>query len=68
MEAMRKVYLLHQLLSQSAVKHPDKEALVFKDDKMTYAELERESNRLAYSLSGIGIERGERIGIYMNKC
>ena len=35
---------------------------------MAYAELERETNKLAYSLSGIGIERGERVGIYMSRC
>ena len=62
------VYLLHHLLSESAAKYPDKEAIAFKDDKMTYGELERESNKLAYGLSGIGIERGERVGIYMNRC
>ena len=52
------VCLLHQLLSESAAKYPDKEALAFKDAKMTYAELERESNKLACSLAEIGIERG----------
>ncbi len=62
------VYLLHQLLSESAAKYPDKEAIAFNDEKITYAELERESNKLAYGLSGIGIERGERVGIYMNRC
>lgn len=62
------VYLLHHLLSESAAKYPDKEAIAFKDDKMTYGELERESNKLACGLSGIGIERGERVGIYMNRC
>jgi amino acid adenylation domain-containing protein len=68
MEVMRMVYLLHHLLSESAAKYPDKEAIAFKDDKMTYGELERESNKLACGLSGIGIERGERVGIYMNRC
>ncbi|MGD0884645.1 MAG: amino acid adenylation domain-containing protein [Thermodesulfovibrionales bacterium] len=62
------VYLLHHLLSESAEKYPDKEAIAFKDDKLTYAELERESNKLAHGLSGIGIARGERVGIYMNRC
>jgi len=61
------VYSLHQLLSESAEKYPDKEAIAFKDDRMTYAELERESNKLAHGLSGMGIERGERVGIYMNR-
>ena len=35
---------------------------------MTYAHLESESNKLAQALAGIGIKRGERIGIYMNRC
>ncbi len=61
------VCLLHQLLSESAAKYPDKEALAFKDAKMTYAELDRESNKLACSLAEIGIERGERVGIYMHR-
>ena len=60
-------FLLHQLLSETTVKYPDKEAIVFKDQSMTYSELERETNKLAYSLSGIGIERGERVGIHMSR-
>ena len=61
-------FLLHQLLSESAVKYPNKEAIAFKDQRMTYSELERETNKLAYTLLGIGIERGERVGIYMSRC
>jgi non-ribosomal peptide synthetase component F len=61
-------FLLHQLLSESAAKYPNKEAIVFKDQRMTYSELERETNKLAYSLSEIGIERGERVGIHMSRC
>ncbi len=60
-------YVLHQLLSESAAKYPDKEALVFQNDRITYADLERESNKLAYVLSESGIERGARAGIYMNR-
>ena len=60
-------YLLHQLLSESAAKYPEKEAIVYKDDSMTYAELDGESNVLASGLEGIGIERGDRVGIYMER-
>jgi len=61
-------FLLHQLLFESAAKYPDKEAIAFRDQSMTYAELERETNKLAHTLSGIGVDRGERVGIYMNRC
>lgn len=61
------VCLLHHVLSESAAKYPDKEALVFQNDTVTFAELDRESSRLASHLSGIGIERGARVGIYLNR-
>ena len=61
-------FLLHQLLSESAAKCPDKEAIGFGDQSVSYAELERETNKLAHTLSGIGVDRGERVGIYMNRC
>jgi amino acid adenylation domain-containing protein len=67
-EAIRMVYLLHHLLSESAAKYPDKEAIAFKDETMTYAELDRESSKLAHGLLEIGIERGERVGIYLDRC
>ena len=62
------IHLLHQLLSESTARYPDKDALSFKDEKMTYGELERESNKLASGLSEMGLKRGERAGIYMNRC
>jgi amino acid adenylation domain-containing protein len=65
---MKMAYLLHQLLSESAVNYPDKEAIAFKGDTITYAELEMESNKLAHILSRIGVERGEPVGIHMNRC
>ena len=61
-------FLLHQLLSESAAKYPDREAIAFRDQSMTYAELERETNKLAHTLLGIGVDRGEQVGIYMNRC
>ena len=60
-------YLVQHLLSESATKYPDREAIAFKDDRMTYAELERESNKVAHGLGRIGIARGARVGIYMNR-
>ena len=61
-------YLLNQLLTESSGKYPDQEAVVFKDDKMSYADLERESNNLAFGLAENGVIRGDRVGIYMNRC
>jgi amino acid adenylation domain-containing protein len=64
---MTMIYLLPHLLSKSATKYPDRDAIFFKEDRMTYAELEQESNKLAHCLTGFGVVRGARVGIYMNR-
>lgn len=60
-------YLLHQLLSESARKYPDKVAAVFNDQILTYAQLDLETNRLANQLIKSGVEKGDRVSIYLEK-
>jgi amino acid adenylation domain-containing protein len=60
-------FLLHQLLSESAAKYPGREAIIFGGQTITYAELERESNKLANKLVAIGIEKEIPVGIHMNR-
>jgi amino acid adenylation domain-containing protein len=60
-------FLLHQLLSESASQTPNKEAVVFKNRTITYAELDVETNKLAHELLALGVEKGARVGIYMNR-
>ena len=60
-------YLLHHLLSETAETYPDRTAVVCKEESMTYAELDRESNRLANALAARGVERGARVGIHMDR-
>jgi amino acid adenylation domain-containing protein len=60
-------YLLPQLLSRSAARDPTHEAVVFKDQHLTYGELEQASNRLAHVLLAAGVRRGDRVGIYLAK-
>jgi L-proline---[L-prolyl-carrier protein] ligase len=60
-------YLLHQLLTQSANKWPDHEALRFDGQSLTYRELDHLSNKVARTLMGAGVTRGDRVGFYLNK-
>src|SRR4030042_3339262 len=60
-------FLLHQLLSESAARYPDREAIVFKDRIITYSKLERESNKLSHTLIKYGIAKGDRVGLYMDR-
>ena len=60
-------YLLHHLLEHSAKQNPEKEAFVYKENSITYAELEKKSSSLALQLLQMGVKRGDRIGIFLGK-
>lgn len=61
------VYLLQHLLINSAKKFPDKDAVIFEGEKITYKDLDEVTNKLAAVLKSNGIKGGDRIGIYVNK-
>jgi acyl-CoA synthetase (AMP-forming)/AMP-acid ligase II len=46
----------------------DKEALVAGDERLTFADLDRISERLARGLATRGVSKGDRIGIAMRNC
>ena len=46
----------------------DLEALVCGESRLTYAELEERSNRLAHWLADRGIRSGDRVGLQMRNC
>ena len=60
-------YLLHQLIRTRAATSPDAIAVEDRDRSITYAELEESSNRLAHALISLGVERGDRVGFYLDK-
>ena len=55
-----------QLLLRSARRTPDKEALVFPDDRLTYRDLADRAWGVARSLLALGVKRGEHVGIFMS--
>jgi amino acid adenylation domain-containing protein len=56
--------LLHDYLIDSARRLPDKVALVCKDRRLTYRELDARSDALAATLVARGIERGDRVIVF----
>ena len=52
-------------LERSAAMVPQKICVFFKDRVLTYKQLDEESNALAASLQETGIEKGDRVAIYM---
>lgn len=59
--------LLHQAVAAQAEARPEAVALVFKEERLTYGELEEASNRLAHLLREAGCQRGDRVALLMPK-
>lgn len=59
------IKLYHKLLEASVDAHADDLALVAVDQQLTYAEMNAQMNRIAYSLIARGIKRGDRIALLL---
>jgi amino acid adenylation domain-containing protein len=57
--------LVNDFLEQSAARTPDKTALIWGKQRLTYAEIDAMSNRLAHALRERGVERGDRVVLYL---
>ena len=58
---------LHRLLAQTADQFPEKIALVFQDQKLTYRHLHERANQLATYLVMRGIQKGDIIGVALDR-
>ena len=58
--------LVHHMLESSASRFPGKEALVHGDERFSYADLARRTAGLAEGLRRAGLQRGDRVGIYLD--
>ena len=59
--------LLHQLILASASRSPDAAALSVQGRICTYAQLAAQVEAFARALSALGLERSERVAIYLDK-
>jgi amino acid adenylation domain-containing protein len=53
------------LFAVEARRSPDAVAVVFGEESLTYAELDRRSSRLAHALIARGVSFGDRVGLYL---
>ena len=60
-------FLLHHLLINSARKFPERIAVSFKDEEISYRDLDEQTGKLATILINKGVKRGDRVGILINK-
>jgi acyl-CoA ligase (AMP-forming) (exosortase A-associated) len=58
---------LHEIVAGMAARRPEAPALTFKDATLSYGELWDQMAAFGAGLDGIGLERAERVGIYLDK-
>ncbi len=62
---------VHELFEEQAARTPDKVALVFESQQLTYRELDQRANQLAHYLQAFGAAPDKRSGFLWNalwKC
>ncbi len=59
-------FLLHHMLDTSAQKFPDKEALIHNQERLSFAQVAQQTAGVANGLRKAGLQRGDRVGIYLN--
>jgi amino acid adenylation domain-containing protein/non-ribosomal peptide synthase protein (TIGR01720 family) len=58
---------LHELFERQVAATPDAVALIFEGERLSYQELNRRANQLAHYLLGLGLRRGARVGICLER-
>ncbi|SFH19187.1 fatty-acyl-CoA synthase [Desulfotomaculum arcticum] len=56
-------WVIADMVRRSAYRYPDKPALIFGDQALTYAQLEAECNRFANALIDLGIKKYDRVAV-----
>ena len=54
-----------EMLWETAQRFPEKEAVIFQGKKISYRELDGLTNSFANALSGLGVNKGDRVALYM---
>ena len=49
---------------RAATKYGDKTAIIFRDTKLSFYDLEREARRFANLMTSYGIKKGDRVAVY----
>lgn len=56
-------YLIHHFLETHAQATPEQMACIHGEETVTYGEMERQANRVAYTLRELGVRRGDRVAL-----
>ncbi|MBI5827529.1 MAG: AMP-binding protein [Deltaproteobacteria bacterium] len=56
---------LVEMLEKNALSEPEKDAILYYDERITYSALDQRVNGLAGGLIGLGVKRGDRVAMMM---
>ncbi|NPU84346.1 MAG: long-chain fatty acid--CoA ligase [Syntrophaceae bacterium] len=59
---------LASYLEHSVHAHPGKAALIFEEERWTFREFDAEANRIANGLVDLGVEKGDRVSLFLPNC
>ena len=59
---------VYQILRSSAMQWPERNAMIFGGMETTFRELDLLSDRFAAALAGLGVSKGDRVGIHLPNC
>jgi fatty-acyl-CoA synthase len=59
---------IHQALATIVSSHPDREALVVGETRVTYPQLGQRVNALAAGLRGLGLNKGDKVAVILDNC
>ena len=49
-------------------RYPDRTAIIFEDQRLTFRELHVRSNKLGNALLSLGLKKGQKVAVLMNNC
>ena len=56
---------LYEFLEQSARDYPDRPAVIFKNNQLTYQKLNDLADRFAAALADMGVKKGDRVAVFL---
>jgi fatty-acyl-CoA synthase len=61
-------FAVGDVLKRTARRYPQREAIFFRDVRLTYDDLNRKANRFANALTRLGVKKGDKIAILSHNC
>jgi acyl-CoA synthetase (AMP-forming)/AMP-acid ligase II/ABC-type proline/glycine betaine transport system permease subunit len=60
--------IVRDYLEKQAIERPNKPAILFKEEKITFSDLNTQSNQLANRLLNAGVKKGDRVVLLFQNC